>query len=495
MEELELITSSEDDARSVAKCLVDVGCCPRCVLRFMGEKRPHIYKKTIEQASDVVRQLCQTENNTSFSGVSKPCPACLGILQDFSCKEFFIKIKEQVDEEGYQFTDYLCSLMVPICTQPRQHAVFIHLKTEFSEIYKSVKEDNISSIKDIWKWFAGPELALLLGIDFQQKSDFEICITFIYDNSDKECGFLLNAQPEVFRKRKCKRYGFETFTRASVAKALMEIDEDKFKRFFHCPPAIPDSICRYEITCCHEAVYIAGRYQKFSRILSQTPWIVDGGRKSESSVQELICESILDRFKPTDHKFSASGREDVDVRMLGTGRPFIVELVNPHVVMFSPEELKTIQEKINMSTSDVAVQDLQIISREETSNLKEGEIDKTKSYCALCCSEKPLSQEDLNKLHDIKNLTLQQKTPIRVLHRRPLAVRERVIHEMRTEKVDDHRFKLYLSTQAGTYIKEFVHGDFGRTNPHLSTLLGTDCDIVQLDVESVNVEWPPRLAR
>ena len=34
------------------------------------------------------------------------------------------------------------------------------------------------------------------------------------------------------------------------------------------------------------------RYNKFSRELSQTPWIVDGGRKTESSVQELICDKL-----------------------------------------------------------------------------------------------------------------------------------------------------------------------------------------------------------
>lgn len=33
------------------------------------------------------------------------------------------------------------------------------------------------------------------------------------------------------------------------------------------------------------------------------------------------------------------------------------------------------------------------------------------------------------------------------------------------------------------YIKEFVHGDFGRTKPSLGTLLNTTCDILELNVE------------
>lgn len=49
--------------------------------------------------------------------------------------------------------------------------------------------------------------------------------------------------------------------------------------------------------------------------------------------------------------------------------------------------------------------------------------------------------------------------------------------------LDNQHFKLSLSTQAGTYIKEFVHGDFGRTKPSLGELVGIDCDILELDVE------------
>lgn len=53
-----------------------------------------------------------------------------------------------------------------------------------------------------------------------------------------------------------------------------------------------------------------------------------------------------------------------------------------------------------------------------------------------------------------------------------------------------------LETQAGTYIKEFVHGDFGRTRPSLADLLGVEngeVDILELDVEKVDQEWPVKV--
>ena len=45
--------------------------------------------------------------------------------------------------------------------------------------------------------------------------------------------------------------------------------------------------------------------------------------------------------------------------------------------------------------------------------------------------------------------------------------------------------------QAGTYIKEFVHSDAGRTQPHLAGLLGlsTPAAILQLDVNQIHMDF------
>lgn len=87
---------------------------------------------------------------------------------------------------------------------------------------------------------------------------------------------------------------------------------------------------------------------------------------------------------------------------------------------------------------------------------------------------------------------LDQKTPIRVLHRRPLATRKKKIHEMNAKLITDRRnlFELRVTTEAGTYVKEFVHGDFGRTKPSVGDLIGHEVDIVALDVLGINLDWP-----
>ena len=73
-----------------------------------------------------------------------------------------------------------------------------------------------------------------------------------------------------------------------------------------------------------------------------------------------------------------------------------------------------------------------------------------------------------------KGLVLKQTTPARVEHRRAMLVRPRAIHEMTAERIpgEPQQLLLRLRTQAGLYVKEFVHGDGGRTVPSLLDVAG-----------------------
>lgn len=57
--------------------------------------------------------------------------------------------------------------------------------------------------------------------------------------------------------------------------------------------------------------------------------------------------------------------------------------------------------------------------------------------------------------------------------------------------LDNHKaIILDLVTQAGTYVKEFVHGEFNRTEPSISSIIGQEIDIVALDVNGIDLAWP-----
>jgi len=249
---------------------------------------------------------------------------------------------------------------------------------------------------------------------------------------------------------------------------------------------------------CSENIYIAGRYNKFVRNLSQSPWIDKDDVRIKHSVQELIEDGLNAFLKFDKLVFSCSGREDVDVRMLGRGRPFVFKVLNPwNPENYCAQTLNAVQAYVNSKyKNQIRIRDLQVVTREDVSkHIKDGEESKTKEYRALCCCSRVLTNLDSERLSSTRDLIINQKTPVRVLHRRSLTVRRRKIQKMAVQRVNigdfesvsaediDQLFALSLVTEAGTYIKEFVHGDFGRTDPSLADLL-TDCDtdLLELDV-------------
>ncbi|XP_012725276.2 putative tRNA pseudouridine synthase Pus10 [Fundulus heteroclitus] len=534
-----MLPLKEKDKPIVQK-LLSAGCCARCVLRFccvtvqaafrqaqhetLKDLRAFIADKETSKVQDSTGQssTCETESQDaalSESDADPPCKrakldpttetvqseegsdalenvesrvcvVCLGILQDSCGPDLAVKIAETVKAQNYQFDTLVLSISLPAQLCVREHSCWLHVKKEVRAKSLVLDKDDIIQVKEAFKWIMqGLVTKELGGVAVVGKSPFEVGMEFTHPETESDCHFLAKSCPDCFKATKNKQ---SVFTRMAVVKALEKISDARFLQMYPCPPVEPSCSCTLQdIKCLHVSVFIAGRYNKFCRSLPQTPWVIDGERRMESSVEELIAAPILSAFRADGFNFSSSGREDVDVRTLGNGRPFAMELLNPHRSRFGRAEIKQLQETINKSSDKVRVRDLQIVSREAMSRMKEGEEEKTKTYTALVWTQRAIEKEDISFINDIKELTLDQKTPLRVLHRRALAIRQRVVHSMNVRFVDSHHFYLGLKTQAGTYIKEFVHGDFGRTKPNVCELLKTDADILELDVESVDVDWPP----
>uniref|UniRef100_A0A2R8ZVY3 tRNA pseudouridine synthase Pus10 n=1 Tax=Pan paniscus TaxID=9597 RepID=A0A2R8ZVY3_PANPA len=524
-----------EENKHVARLLLNTGTCPRCIFRFCGVDFHAPYKLPYKELLNELQKFLETEKDELILEVMNPppkkirlqeledsidnlsqngegrisvsqvgstasknsnlnvCNVCLGILQEFCEKDFIKKVCQKVEASGFEFTSLVFSVSFPPQLSVREVRSFACIKLYVKKQSLSLGRDDIVQLKEAYKWITHPLFSEELGVPIDGKSLFEVSVVFAHPETVEDCHFLAAICPDCFKPAKNKQ---SVFTRMAVMKALNKIKEEDFLKQFPCPPNSPKAVCAVlEIECAHGAVFVAGRYNKYSRNLPQTPWIIDGERKLESSVEELISDHLLAVFKAESEcfNFSSSGREDVDVRTLGNGRPFAIELVNPHRVHFTSQEIKELQQKINNSSNKIQVRDLQLVTREAIGHMKEGEEEKTKTYSALIWTNKAIQKKDIEFLNDIKDLKIDQKTPLRVLHRRPLAVRARVIHSMETQYVDEHHFRLHLKTQAGTYIKEFVHGDFGRTKPNIGSLMNVTADILELDVESVDVDWPPAL--
>ena len=172
--------------------------------------------------------------------------------------------------------------------------------------------------------------------------------------------------------------------------------------------------------------------------------------------------------------------------MLGEGRPFIIEFVNPKDSVSCRDHINDKDLRKTISSDLVYCHQFKIVDRQFFDSLKEIETSKAKSYSCIVWVQRRITPEDCEKLtKTIRELSVQQTTPVRVLHRRSLAVREKVIHRLRATYINQHYMHVCLLASAGTYIKEFVHGDLGRTVPSVGSLLESEADILQLDVTNV----------
>ena len=104
-------------------------------------------------------------------------------------------------------------------------------------------------------------------------------------------------------------------------------------------------------------------------------------------------------------------------------------------------------------------------------SLKAGADSKRKKYGCVVWVSKVLTADDTSVLNAMSNILVEQDTPLRVCHRRSLMKRKKIVHSMHAERINAHFMILELTTSAGAYVKEFVHGDRGRTTPSIGSLL------------------------
>jgi len=232
--------------------------------------------------------------------------------------------------------------------------------------------------------------------------------------------------------------------------------------------------------------YICGNYIKLDREIGQTQFSKNGVKLSLSSVDEELKNFFKNIFMNTtnDLIFSAGGREDRDVRMLGEGREFIYSIYNAKK-HYSLDFFK-INEILNNTLKKVKVKNLRICDKKAFEKLKNTENEKIKIYNAIVWSKEIIDNNICDKINKVENININQITPLRVLHKRVLKTREKVIYKLNIKEIiNPHFMILEVRASAGTYIKEFINGDLGRTFPSLCDIIGNECDIIQLDVQDI----------
>jgi tRNA pseudouridine synthase 10 len=256
--------------------------------------------------------------------------------------------------------------------------------------------------------------------------------------------------------------------------------------------------------------FVYGRYRKLERDIPQTEWPCrecggsgttvagdstvdcehcDGtGYLYPTSVEQLVAPPIVEAMVGTEGVFHGAGREDVDARMLETGRPFVVEVKQPRT---RRPDMSALAAAIDEHAGEqVAVDGLRLATHEMVERVKEHAASKT--YRAQVTFDAPVDEAALaDAVATLDGATIQQDTPQRVDHRRASKTRTRTVYDISATLEAPTEATVEIHGEGGLYVKELVSGDEGRTEPSLAGLLDVDATVTALDVLAVEGEDEP----
>ena len=505
------------------KHLVRIGCCDHCIGRLSGKKR---FSQTIEDSGQEVRQTVVSANK-QLADVRENIPLC--------------PLCENLFEESDLLADIIYDAIQPYQIKRLQ------LGTRFPKDQVE-EEDNMRK-----RFGAGGSDGLKTGLVAEIARNLTARL---------KGAKLVNEKPHIL---------------ALIDVLTLTVDLDV------------------------RSHYIYGRYRKLERGIPQTRWPCrackgrgcercnDTGLQYQRSVQDLIGNPLIEVFDAPEHSFHGMGREDIDVRCMGRGRPFVIEMKEPKIrdfdyqyamqlinekaggsievtdlrasnrsevvrikdtpaeksytIRFRVEQMKESEYSVLTAPLDLTkdsnkkskkkrhrrgdkrkdntkplpteiITEEQGHSKEELSKMKKGELEaictennlkKTGKKSELierilampapgsALFELPSDETIISTILSLHGVKLYQRTPDRVAHRRADLIRRRDVIDVNkpiVEIMEDgtKEVEFTLRCESGTYVKETVHGDSGRTQPSVASLLKAKCEVLWLDVGDIHAD-------
>ena len=224
-------------------------------------------------------------------------------------------------------------------------------------------------------------------------------------------------------------------------------------------------------------LFLSGRYTKYSRGFPQKQKsCVDCEGKGCSrcnfhgmcdfdSVEGQISLFLYKKFGAKQVKISWIGGEDKTSLVLGNGRPFFVQIINPIK--------RKIQLPNQISLNEIKLHDLKIIDTLPKEPLK------FKSLIEISIeTENPLTVESLKKIKEIK------KSSIAVYDKAKR--NEKFVYSISYKKTGTNSFIVSMEVDGGLPVKKFVGSDI--VFPNLSDLLGNKCRCKEFDFHQVLIQ-------
>ena len=516
--------------RHLLAALAPYPLCTLCLLRLCNVRNPDAY--TTHSLPSLRQQLLALCPQLTAHPPAV-CFTCLNVLVGLGERLAEVLASERYAQ--YEFNTVWCTSSLPATLLLRHVALSAHvLASQPPPSTDAATTLPATDIKDVLRALLSHILPALtptplLSAPSNSPHSIELQLVWSAPATTAEEWLMERHTHEIERRQRKKRYKpSDIVTTSNVLQAVPSITAQQattlFRSYFRQPPTaaaevgeggggvgiVCEEAAGFDFQLIRAPVLLMGNYIKHSRAISQSPWTVDDNddapppptpassttqtattlvrpksRITATSVEEELTRHLLPYFACSGHRFSSSGREDLDVRMLGDGRTFVLEIADAKRVPAADDATlwAAMQRSVNDNSDTISVASLRLCTKAQHKAMNASADTKCKRYRAIVHCTAALSEAALATLRALVfPLAVAQRTPVRVLHRRSAAVRGKVVHGMEVVVLNVHWLQIDVVTSAGMYVKEWVHGDRGRTVPSLSSLLGTLCECVQLDV-------------
>jgi tRNA pseudouridine synthase 10 len=233
------------------------------------------------------------------------------------------------------------------------------------------------------------------------------------------------------------------------------------------------------------SLYVGGRYKKLVGGIPQFNrfcWKCNGegciecngtGKLFLQSIEEMMSEPIIKATEGTDVILHTSSWEKIESRVLGVGRPFILEVKNP-IKRFV--DLDKFEEDVNIhSKKRIEISDLSFVTKKFVKILKiKG--DDEKLFKAIVEFEQNISDDELKKIEkNLNNIIIKQTYQSR-------KSRKKVLHSVNIKRLGLNLVEMLIKSQGGLNIEGFITGEKVRTSPNIREIVGIPIKCFSYDI-------------
>lgn len=180
----------------------------------------------------------------------------------------------------------------------------------------------------------------------------------------------------------------------------------------------------------------------------------------KKSIETIIKRHLMDFTSCDNVNFTWMGGEDQNSMVLGKGRFFIAQIINP--------KKRKIKKNIIFQEDGIIFK-----IKEKKDSIKKYSINyisKTKAYVKALS---PINNLNLLRLNQLKNSTIKYRNKTKLVQRR--------IYKISVKRLDEYDFVITFLSDGGLFIKQFIEGK-DWIEPNISSYIDNKCTCIKFDV-------------